>query len=154
MLGAISQIEINQTLVRYSHLFRHRLKVANDIPSKTDCHLLLERLGIWIAPPFKFGQIVFSSHGFPPHSVQFPSWSLCEPGWFPWSSHSPQSNGTPPKLLIDGSILTWEIHPHSVSDPGREIESRFHPKRPFLPLQKKSYAFSCWARSCFHPRKT
>ena len=61
-LHAVSQVQINQILIRHFHVIRHRLEIVDHIRSKSNRHWLLEQSGIRIAPALHVGKFVLCSH--------------------------------------------------------------------------------------------
>lgn len=62
-LGAVSEIQINEMLIRNTCFSSHTFKVAHDILVQPDCDRLLEILRIGILLPFHFRKIIMFSHG-------------------------------------------------------------------------------------------
>src|SRR3989338_4356693 len=54
-LRAVSQIEIDEILIRDSQPIRHGLEILDHIGSKSNCHGLLEPPGVRVAPALHFG---------------------------------------------------------------------------------------------------
>ena len=59
------EIQVDEVLIGNAGLFRHRLKVRDDVYAHADCELLLEPPSVRIRPTLHLAEVIFIFHGAP-----------------------------------------------------------------------------------------
>ena len=71
---AVTQIEINQALIRNANFVRDRFEVVDGVTVQSDGDLLLELRSVGVLP--SVGEVIFFSHVAPVSTDEILVWSL------------------------------------------------------------------------------